>query len=117
VKKYEMVQEIDGRSMLPIFSNPSYSDTSRALIWHYPNKWNNLVSPGINYYSAIRKGSWKLVYSMRDGKKELYNLGNDIGENNDVASSRPDMVNALYDLLVAKLKENKAPMMVRKTNP
>jgi arylsulfatase A-like enzyme len=117
VKKYEMVQEIDGRSMLPIFSNPSYSDTSRALIWHYPNKWNNLVSPGINYYSAIRKGSWKLVYNMRDGKKELYNLGNDIGENNDLASSRPDMVNALYDLLVAKLKENKAPMMVRKTNP
>jgi arylsulfatase A-like enzyme len=117
VKKYEMVQEIDGRSMMPIFSNPSYTDTSRALIWHYPNKWNNLTSPGINYYSAIRKGSWKLVYSMRDGKKELYNLRNDIGENNDLASSNPGMVESLYNTLVAKLKENKAPMMVKKMNP
>jgi hypothetical protein len=112
-----MVQEIDGRSMMPIFSNPSYTDTSRALIWHYPNKWNNLTSPGINYYSAIRKGSWKLVYSMRDGKKELYNLGNDIGENHDLASSNPRMVNVLYEELVKKLKENKAPMMVKKMNP
>jgi arylsulfatase A-like enzyme len=114
VKKYEMVQEIDGRSMMPIFSNPSYTDTSRALIWHYPNKWNNQAGPGINYHSAIRKGSWKLVYSMRDGKKELYNLGNDIGEKNDLASSYPKMVESLYNTLVEKLQENKAPMMVRK---
>jgi arylsulfatase A-like enzyme len=114
IKKHEMVQEIDGLSMLPIFSNPSYVDTTRALIWHYPNKWQNEGGPGINYYSAIRKGSWKLVYCMRDGKKELYNLKNDIGETNDLASSNPSMTNMLYDLLAAKLKENNAPMMVLK---
>ncbi|HLO79419.1 MAG TPA: sulfatase-like hydrolase/transferase, partial [Chitinophagaceae bacterium] len=114
IKKYEMVQQIDGISMVPIFSNPLYSDTSRALIWHYPNKWQNEGGPGINYYSAIRKGSWKLVYSMRDGKKELYNLKNDIGENDDLSYSDPVMTNRLYDLLSAKLRENKAPMPVLK---
>ncbi len=114
IKKYEMVQQIDGISMVPIFANPSYSDTSRALIWHYPNKWNNQAGPGINYYSAIRKGSWKMVYSMRDGKKELYNLKNDIGENHDLASFYPSKTNELYDLLFSRLKENKAPMMVMK---
>jgi hypothetical protein len=51
---------------------------------------------------------------MRDGKKELYNLKNDIGENNDLASTNPAMTNKLFDLLTAKLKENKAPMMVLK---
>jgi arylsulfatase A-like enzyme len=114
IKKYEMVQQIDGISMTPIFTNPSYSDTSRALIWHYPNKWQNKGGPGINYYSAIRKGSWKLVYSMRDGKKELYNLKNDISENNDLASSYPSITGMMFGLLSAKLRENKAPMMVLK---
>jgi hypothetical protein len=41
----------------------------------------------------------------------LYNLSNDIGENNDLASSNPGMVKVLYDELVAKLKENNAPMV------
>jgi hypothetical protein len=51
---------------------------------------------------------------MRDGKKELYNLKNDIGENNDLAQSNARIVNELFELLSKKLKENKAPMMVKK---
>lgn len=111
IRQYEMVQTIDGRNMMPIFTNPSYSDTSRALIWHYPNKWNNVGGPGISYYSAIRKGSWKLVYSMRDGKKELYNLKDDIAEKYDLATANPAIVNSLYNQLEKTLRENNAPMV------
>ena len=110
LKKINSVQSIDGKSLVPILKNATYSDSSRTLIWHYPNKWINEGGPGINYYSAIRKGSWKMIYSTRTGKKELYNLANDIGENNDLASNFSDKLLELSTLLSNQLRKWKAPM-------
>jgi arylsulfatase A-like enzyme len=110
VKKYKTIQTVDGKSFLPILKNPSYADNSRALIWHSPNKWIKDDGPGINYYSAIRQGDWKLVYSMRNGKKELYNLNDDIGENHNLSDRHPDKVNQLSVVLSNELRKYKAPM-------
>jgi hypothetical protein len=105
-------QTVDGKSFIPILKNPEYSDSTRVLIWHYPNKWIPNDGPGINFYSAIRKGNWKLVYSQRTGKKELYNLKDDIGESNDISVRYPDKVKELSSLLSVQLREWKAPMPV-----
>lgn len=110
VKNYKTNQSIDGKSFLPVLRNSNYVDSNRVLIWHYPNKWIAHDGPGINYFSAIRRGNWKLVYYMRTGKKELYDLKKDIGESNDVAAIYPAIVKQLADVLTEKLKIAHAPM-------
>jgi len=116
IKKHKLPQSIDGKSLLPILTNASFSDTTRSLIWHYPNKWIDKDGPGINYYSAIRKGDWKMIYSMRTGKKELYNLALDIGENNDLSVQYADKLVELSILLSNQLRKWEAPMpRIKKT--
>ena len=116
VENYKIIQKIDGKSFLPILKNPLLTDDNRTLIWHYPNKWNNAKEVGINYFSAIRKGQWKLVYSMRNGKKELYDLQNDIGETKDLSADNPEKTKELVNALGAQLKYWNAPMPVYKAN-
>jgi arylsulfatase A-like enzyme len=110
-----LVQSIDGKSFLPLLKNPSLQDSSRSLVWHYPNKWIPKDGPGINYFSAIRQGNWKLVYNQRNGKKELYNLSTDLGESTDLSTQYPDKVKMLSLKLSAQLRQFKAKMPVAKS--
>lgn len=41
---------------------------------------------------AIRTGDWKLILRKNDAEPLLFNLKDDIGENNNVASQHPEMV-------------------------
>ncbi len=110
IRAYKVVQDIDGASFIPVLRNSGYTDSSRTLIWHFPDKWIGKDGPGINYFSAIRKGNWKLVYSMRSGKKELYNLKEDIGENNDLSNLYPGKTKELTSLLSDQLRKWDSPM-------
>ena len=114
IKNYKLLQKTDGQSFIPILKNPAYKNNNRTLIWHTPNKWTQPDGPGINFYSAVRKGDWKLVYSLRTGKKELYNLKKDIGELNDVSAANPALVQSLSKQLFSQLKQWNAPMPVIK---
>jgi arylsulfatase A-like enzyme len=116
IKNYKAIQQIDGKSFVPVLKNPNYVDSSRTLIFDYPNKWQTLKNElGMNYFSAIRKGDWKVVYSMRTGKSELYNLKKDIGEINDLSTQYPEKTKELTDLLGKQLKQWNAPMPVDKS--
>lgn len=115
VRQYQTVQLVDGKSFVPILRNPAYKDSLRLLVWHYPNKWQNQGGPGINYFSAARKGDWKLVYSLRTGTGELYNLKEDIGETKNLASIYPEKLKSLEVQLGLKLKNWKSPMPFDKT--
>ena len=110
VKNFKTVQTIDGRSFVPILNNPNYTDTSRVLIWHLPNKWTNKDGPGINYFSAVRMGRWKLIYDMREGKNELYDLTKDIGETEDLSAQYTQKVKQLSTILSDSLRKWKSPM-------
>lgn len=114
VKPQKLIQKIDGRSFVPLLKNATKIDTTRSLIWHSPNKWTSKDGPGINYKSAIRKGRWKLIYNMRDGSFELYNLKKDIEEEHNMASQHPEMVKELADQLGKQLREWKSPMPITK---
>lgn len=114
VKKYHTVQSMDGKSFIPIINNPLLTDTSRTLVWHFPNKWIPEDGPGINFKSALRQGNWKLIYNMQSGKKELYNLKEDIGETNDLSNLYPAKVKKLSSLLGKRLKDWNALMPVFK---
>lgn len=115
IKNYKTLQKVDGRSLLPVLKNPDHTDNERVLIWHTPNKWTSKDGPGINYKSAIRKGDWKLIYNMRDGSKNLYNLKVDIGELVNLAFLNPERVKELSDLLSTQLKKWDAPMPILKS--
>lgn len=94
VKKYKTFQPIDGISFLPLLKETGDPSKERALYWNCPNIWGN-KGPGIGPTCAVRQGDWKLVYYYETGKKELFNMPEDIGEKNDQASAHPDIVKKL----------------------
>ena len=85
------VQTIDGQSFIGALNSPQDKEKERILIWHYPNQWGG-SGPGIGAFSAIRKGDWKLIYSMEEETIELYNLKEDIGEDVNLADSNLEKV-------------------------
>lgn len=80
-------QTLDGVSLVPLLKQ-SGSLPSRALYWHYPHYSNQGGFPG----GAVREGDWKLIERFEDGRVHLYNLASDVGEQNDVAASHPELV-------------------------
>jgi arylsulfatase A-like enzyme len=114
VKKYKTVQTLDGKSFLNVLKTHHPIDTTRALIWHYPNKWINDTTEALCFVSAIRIGRWKLLYLMKEARLELYNLENDIGEKTDLSVQFPIKTRELATLLTRQLKEWDAQMPVHK---
>ena len=117
IKKPSYLQQTDGLSFVPVLKNAGLSATERPLVFHYPNKWINLDEEealGINYYSALRLGKWKLLYNMRKRQFELYDLSRDIGEKNNLAAGNTATVKQLAMLLGKTLKARGAQMPVEK---
>lgn len=107
VTEYRTVQPIDGRSFVPLLTGSGDPSQDRALFWNTPNTWyaGDYRAHGIGQTCAIRKGDYKLVYWYKDGKKELYNLREDIGESNNLVMEQPERVEALSRELGAFLRE------------
>ncbi|MBI1344277.1 MAG: sulfatase-like hydrolase/transferase [Terrimonas sp.] len=106
IKNYQAIQKVDGISLVPFLKNPGRSDTTRPLVWHFPNNWQEGAqrskqygivpeSEGMGPYSAIRKGDWKLIYFYGLHQPELYNLKDDIGEHHNLVSQFPQKAKAL----------------------
>jgi arylsulfatase A len=72
----------DGRSLLPLLKDPRAKLEREAIFWHYPHYHGGGASP----YSAVRCGDWKLIEFCEDDRAELYNLRDDIGEQQDLAA-------------------------------
>lgn len=94
VEKYKTIQPIDGVSFMPMLTGKGKIARERALFWNLPNNWGN-DGPGINFNCAIRKGDWKLIYYYKTGKKELFNINDDIGETTNLAAQHPKLVKKL----------------------
>lgn len=87
---------------------------SRApLFWHYPHYGNQGGAP----YGAVRDGDWKLIEWYEDGKLELFNLRDDIGEQNNLASQQPKLVAKLQAKLKTWRKDVNALMPTPNPNP
>lgn len=110
VSKARTLQKIDGKSFLPVLKDGSKQYAVRSLVWHYPHRWIPGEGPGLHFYSAIRKGDWKLIYDQRNEKLLLYDLKTDIGEMHDMADQQPAKVKELAKALTVYLKERKMVM-------
>ena len=108
VKQYKVPQTIDGMDIVPLMEGKSDKNlVNRSLVWNFPNIWDG-YGPGVNLNCAIRRGDWKLIYYYDTGRKELFNIPQDIGENNDLSTQNPAKVKELSAILGKTLREMKA---------
>ena len=64
-----------------------------------------LRQPGRRARRGHPRGDWKLIEWFEDNRVELYNLRDDLGEQNDLAAQMPDKV--------AELRPEAAPVAQR----
>ena len=88
-------ENIDGISFLPtLLGNEEEQNEHEYLYWEFHERGGR---------KALRKGDWKLVqYNVFDPEKtttELYNIENDLGEENNVAGEHPDLVKELMEIM------------------
>lgn len=109
VHDYETVQTVDGISFADVLRDPSIK-RERPVIWHFPNLWGETqnTEEGYGAYSAILKGDYHLIYHWETQQKRLYDVRNDIGEQNDIAREFPEIVKQLSKELTDCLKTSNA---------
>lgn len=110
LKKYNVNQEVDGKSITPFLFNAAKTDDDKVILWHYPNNWTTVNLKGISWASAIRKGKWKLIYFHKAQKLELYDVQADIGEVNDLSVLQTEKLKEMASLLSKELKKRGALM-------
>jgi len=108
---------LDGESYLGLLSGKKEKLDREAIYWHFPGylgagKGSWRTTPA----GSIRAGDWKLQEFFEDGRVELYNLKDDIGEKKDLAKAMPDKRDELHRKLVAWREAVKAPMPTKNKN-
>jgi arylsulfatase A-like enzyme len=80
--------KLEGMNLLPLLQEGAQR-IERTLFWR--------VTTQARRQRAVRQGDWKLVLDA--GVPFLYNLATDVGERNDVANQRQDVVRKLFPLI------------------
>jgi arylsulfatase A-like enzyme len=75
------VDRIDGRSFSRLLLGKR-DGGRRTFYWHFPHYNNQGGQPA----GAVREDDWKLIEHYEDGRLELFNLANDLGETNNLAA-------------------------------
>lgn len=85
--------EMHGVSILPLLMDQSYERPE-------PLQWEEQHS------MAIRKGNWKLVHLFWQDQPQLYDMANDISEQDNLADNHPEIVAELLDAHEAWKKQH-----------
>jgi arylsulfatase A-like enzyme len=73
---------IDGVNLVPFVTGQDQGTPHKQLAWRFGPQW------------AIRQGNYKLLKTA-DSQPRLYDLAADIGEQNDLAADKPELVSQL----------------------
>jgi arylsulfatase A len=95
----------DSVNLVPLLKGDTNFDRG-PMVWHYPVGVPHIAhsKPG----SVIRKGDWKYLHFYEDGRQELFNLKDDIGETINLVASMPEKAAKMKAQLDAMLKEHGA---------
>lgn len=117
VADFTTVQTVDGLSFVPMLKGEGDPSAGRSLYWNTPNNWTgtNLRHLGIGPTAAVRCGDYKLIYWWTDGRKELYNIKEDISETTDLSASMPDLTKELSENLGSYLRSVDAQCPILKS--
>jgi arylsulfatase A-like enzyme len=109
-------QPLDGESLVKLFRDPASALHRDAIYQHFPG----YLGAGAGSWRTtpvglIQVGDWKLMEFFEDGRLELYNLKDDIGETKNLAKELPDKTKELHSRMLAWRAEIKAPMPTKNT--
>lgn len=109
-------QVFDGESLVPLMRNVKAQLAREAIYQHFPG----YLGAGTDQWRTtpvglIQAGDWKLMEYFEDGRLELYNLREDIGETNNLATARPDKTRELHAKMLAWRAATNAPMPTKNT--
>jgi arylsulfatase A-like enzyme len=110
-------QKLDGESMVKLFRNSSSPLQREAIYQHFPGYLG--AGPGewrTTPVGTIQVGEWKLMEFFEDGRLELYNLRDDIGEQKNLASAMPDKAKELHEKMLAWRQSVGAKMPEKNTD-
>ncbi|WP_231756919.1 sulfatase [Microbulbifer elongatus] len=79
----EYESQLDGVNLLPYLTGEKKERPHQKMFWKKESR------------AVIRDGDWKLI-RFPDRPAELYNLADDIGEQNDLASAEPERVRSMF---------------------
>ena len=108
----EWPAELDGGSIRPLLQGDDSEEVERPrdfLVFHYPH-FNRQATP----HTAIIQGDYKLLKYWEDGRLELYNLKEDLGERRNLASDMPERTTALELSMMSYLDETGALIPTRR---
>ena len=95
----DRTQRIDGMSLVPLLSDPEGTLDREAIFWHYPHYHH------MDPTAAVRAREWKLIRHFDGQPDELFHLGNDLGEETNLATAHPDVTQRLNRTLDTWLTE------------
>ncbi|MBN1273636.1 MAG: arylsulfatase [Candidatus Aminicenantes bacterium] len=96
-------ENIDGISLLPVLTgHPQQQKEHEYLYWEYKRR------------QAVRFGKWKAYRSAPEGKLELYDLEQDVEEQNDVSASHPKVAAEAQRIFEEARTESQIFPLVRK---
>ena len=106
---------LDGVSILPLLRGQGNLQRE-AIFWHFPAYLQGKAEGARDPYfrtrpaGAVRAGDFKLIEYFEDGVLELYNLADDISEQNNLADVMPKKAAELHQLMLAWRQEVNAPV-------
>lgn len=98
---------LDGVSLAALLRQPNRQFPERDLCWYYPLEKDHFL--GGKSAMAIRNSRWKLIESLKDDEKQLFDLRNDPAETRNLATAKPQVLTALSSRLHAWRKRTLKP--------
>lgn len=95
-------QHLDSLSFAAAVADADTETRSESHHW-FTNADDGTGNPALGAY---RRGDYKLVHHINRRISELYNIAEDEGEQNDIASIRPDLTGEMFRALLAKRDES-----------
>ncbi len=111
--------KLDGSNLAPLWQPQKQQPASpsalselktRPIFWHMPGYLDARRGWRTTPVSAVRKGPYKLLEFLEDGRLELYDLDADISERMDLSASKPELRDALHAELQQWRESVDAPM-------
>lgn len=112
-------QTLDGESLMPVLEQTGHL-RREAIFCHMPHVVNARTGMLGQPATWVRRGDWKLIRFYQTSEEfpndyELYNLREDVGETNNLAAEKPELVRELDALIDGFLAATGA--MVPRANP
>lgn len=92
-------QQTDGISFAPTLLGQEQKNTHKYLYWEFNERSNFETNPTPQYKQAVVFGKWKVIKYIDTNIIEAYDLSKDIGEQNNLAKSHPEVVKQALDFM------------------